>query len=188
MRVNESTVQLAGLNWLSCQMKSSSNSSTHTHTHTRTHQLITYPECVIANHSVFIAAESLRLRPAGSAAILANTAAWWPNSDRGGYAQLHRHAHAHYTPQRARVKTFVLQFLNWCGPQMLHFPARSRSRPITSKNSHRSIEGMRATFTVGAVNLGSLSSWRASLQNAESILGRLQTCVHFSLKTGNCTL
>lgn len=49
------------------------------HAHTHTQQLITYPECVIANRSVFITAESLRLRPEGSPAILANAAAWWPN-------------------------------------------------------------------------------------------------------------
>ncbi len=73
-----------------------SNKSTHarTHAHTHTHQLITQPVCVIVNHSVFIATESLRLRPVGSPAVLANAAAWWPNSDRGG---THIHTCTHHT-------------------------------------------------------------------------------------------
>ena len=130
--------------------------------------------------------KSLRLRPAGSAAIFANTATWWPNSDRG-YTHTHTHAHAHtHTHQRMRVKTFVLQFLNWCGPQLLHFPARSHSSPITSKNSHRSNEGMRATFTVGALYLGSLSSWGVHCN--VYLFYKLQTCVNFSLKLHAKTL
>ena len=74
---------------------------------TLTQQLITYPKCVTANHSVFIASESLRLRPVGSAAVSANTAARQPRSD-GGSA--HTPVRTLHTCQPMKVKTFVLQF------------------------------------------------------------------------------